>query len=211
MIKYTLNKYRPCLYRVSWTSKRYPLIRSCQRSIHSTKPINTEYNWINGLESLNSYMPGGYHPVMIDQILHNRYRIIDKLGYGGYSTVWLTLDQHNNRFVALKVCMADSSHDEIKVLKILNMGNSYRNDQHFIPQLLDEFTVDGPNGTHPCYAMTPTLCNIRTISFSQLFPIDVARALCYQLVRAVGYIHSQGYVHGGSVKLFLGYHQIYQC
>ncbi|KAK1144165.1 hypothetical protein N8T08_005829 [Aspergillus melleus] len=51
-----------------------------------------KYNWIDGTESLEKYRPGGYHPVMIGDILHGRYRIVDKLGFGGYSTIWLAQD-----------------------------------------------------------------------------------------------------------------------
>lgn len=29
---------------------------------------------------------------MIGDVLHERYQIVDKLGYGGYSTVWLARD-----------------------------------------------------------------------------------------------------------------------
>jgi serine/threonine-protein kinase SRPK3 len=34
-----------------------------------------------GGEHLERYEPGGYHPVMIDDLFHNRYRIVDKLGH----------------------------------------------------------------------------------------------------------------------------------
>lgn len=29
-----------------------------------------EYNWIQGLEALEDYEPGGYHPIMIGDTLH---------------------------------------------------------------------------------------------------------------------------------------------
>ncbi|GLA12639.1 hypothetical protein AnigIFM62618_008589 [Aspergillus niger] len=51
-----------------------------------------EYNWIKGVETLEEYVPGGYHPIMVGDLLHNRYCIVDKLGSGGYSTVWLAHD-----------------------------------------------------------------------------------------------------------------------
>jgi serine/threonine-protein kinase SRPK3 len=47
----------------------------------------TDYDWIGGVERLETYKPGGYHPVMIGDAMHTRYTIIDKQGFGGYSTV----------------------------------------------------------------------------------------------------------------------------
>jgi serine/threonine-protein kinase SRPK3 len=75
-----------------------------------------KYNWIDGVESLEKYKPGGYHPIMIGDILHSRYRIVDKLGFGGYSTVWLARDACLERYVAVKVGVADSSLRETNIL-----------------------------------------------------------------------------------------------
>jgi serine/threonine-protein kinase SRPK3 len=36
-------------------------------------PIPVEYRWIDRVERLELYEPKGYHPVMIDDLLHNRY------------------------------------------------------------------------------------------------------------------------------------------
>lgn len=35
-----------------------------------------EYKWIDGVEDLEMYEPGGYHPVMIGDILHARYHVV---------------------------------------------------------------------------------------------------------------------------------------
>lgn len=41
-------------------------------------------------ESIDRYCHGGYHPVRIGDVFNNgRYKIVSKLGYGVYSTVWL--------------------------------------------------------------------------------------------------------------------------
>lgn len=34
-----------------------------------------------------------YYPVRIGHLLNDKYRIISKLGYGAYSTVWLAKNQ----------------------------------------------------------------------------------------------------------------------
>ena len=44
------------------------------------------------VESPDRYQPGGYHPVHLGDVYHQRYRVIHKLGFGTYSTVWLARD-----------------------------------------------------------------------------------------------------------------------
>ena len=43
-------------------------------------------------ESPDRYRPGGYHPVHIGDFVHERYKVIHKLGFGTFSTVWLARD-----------------------------------------------------------------------------------------------------------------------
>ncbi|GAD97073.1 predicted protein [Paecilomyces variotii No. 5] len=159
-----------------------------------------EYNWIDGAETLENYSPGGYHPIMIGDILHGRYRIVDKLGFGGYSTVWLAQDTYLKNYVAVKVGIADSIIHETNVLWALSASQSSSPSTHrgrdSIPSVLDELKLHGPNGTHPCYTMAPARCNLREVSYSRLFSLEVARALSSGLALAVAYMHSQGYVHG---------------
>ena len=163
-------------------------------------PIFT-YNWIDGVESLEKYRPGGYHPIMIGDLLHERYRIVDKLGFGGYSTVWLARDTYLERYVAVKVGIADSITHESAILRALSAPSASSlpasRGRCFVPVLLDEFEVNGPNGSHRCYTTTPARCDLREVSFSRLFPLEVARALSGGLAMAIAYMHGQGYAHGG--------------
>ncbi|KAJ5577626.1 uncharacterized protein N7459_006590 [Penicillium hispanicum] len=141
-----------------------------------------EYNWVKGVESLEDYRPG------------------DKLGFGGYSTVWLARDIRVQRYVALKINTANSLQREAKILKALSAPLPRSSPVHpgggLISVFLDEFKVRGPNGEYTCYTMAPAQCNLREISFSRLFPLEVGRALSYGLAQAVAYTHSQGYIHG---------------
>lgn len=40
---------------------------------------------------------------MIGDLLHDRYRMVGKLGFGGYSTIWLFHDIHLELYVSVKV------------------------------------------------------------------------------------------------------------
>jgi serine/threonine protein kinase len=68
-----------------------------------------------------------------------------------------------------------------------------------IPSIIDRFEIQGPNGTHACYVAMParmSLSEAKDASYNRLFQLEVARALSAQLVLAVEYVHSQGFVHG---------------
>lgn len=107
------------------------------------------------------------------------------------------------QLVAVKIGIADSLPHEIKILRKLDTRSAKHADTPvticplYIPRILDEFELKGPNGSHPCYTTVPALCNLRQSSFSRLFRPDVARALVYELCLAVAFVHSRGVVHGG--------------
>ncbi len=43
-------------------------------------------------EDRGRYVPGGYHPVYLSEMFNKRYQVVQKLGHGLYSTVWLAKD-----------------------------------------------------------------------------------------------------------------------
>eukprot|EP00035_Acanthoeca_spectabilis_P010253 m.181722 g.181722 ORF g.181722 m.181722 type:complete len:112 (-) comp14966_c0_seq12:14121-14456(-) len=43
------------------------------------------------------YKKGGYHPVNIGDVFKRRYKVIEKLGWGHFSTVWLVADLEEQR------------------------------------------------------------------------------------------------------------------
>ena len=45
-------------------------------------------------ENLEGYRLGGYHSTIIGDTFHDgRYEVAHKLGFGGYSTIWLARDR----------------------------------------------------------------------------------------------------------------------
>lgn len=66
------------------------------------RPSSSDY-----VEDVELYRPGGFHPVHLgDTLSDGRYWIIHKLGFGGFSTVWLAREESQNRYVALKISTA---------------------------------------------------------------------------------------------------------
>jgi serine/threonine-protein kinase SRPK3 len=50
------------------------------------------------VEDLEAYTVGGYHPTTIKDIFDGgRYKVVHKLGWGGYSTTWLARDKDRER------------------------------------------------------------------------------------------------------------------
>lgn len=54
-------------------------------------------------EGLDDYKKGGYHPIFIGEVLMGRYVVLQKLGWGHFSTVWLARDVKYQTYVAIKV------------------------------------------------------------------------------------------------------------
>lgn len=174
--------------------------QSCQR--RDTKPWESPYQLIEDTENLDRYTPGGYHPVHIsDELNDGRYRIVDKLGHGGYSTIWLARDLMRARYVAVKIIIADASDCAHEASILNSLGKSTQKGHEAIPSLLDEFNVTGPNGTHKCIVIFPaqmSLFDSKEASTFRLFQPKVARSITAQLIQAIGFLHSRKTVHGGT-------------
>ncbi|KAM5357520.1 hypothetical protein ACJZ2D_016182 [Fusarium nematophilum] len=159
------------------------------------------FEHVEGVENLQYYRPGGYHPIDVGDRLYQRYRVVHKLGYGSSSTTWLAQDEQQSKYVAVKVGTADSVHKEVDILTRLADPALQGEDRGraLIPPVLDRFTIQGPNGSHPCFVTTPARCSLadtKEASSSGVFQLQVARSLAAQLTVAVTHIHKLGYVHG---------------
>jgi serine/threonine-protein kinase SRPK3 len=152
------------------------------------------------IERIYHYQPGGYHDISIGDVLNKRYRIVHKLGYGGYSTIWLARDEMTSKYAATKVATADSSDNETNILEYLRSRPGRGRD--LICPLLDRFKLTGPNGVHPCLVTTPARCSLSSDEGYRwgLFNLQVSRSIIAQVILAVGYVHDLGYVHGGELN-----------
>lgn len=131
-------RFRSFDTQYSATHRPYSTAHQKAKSMPSVR-----YKYIEEVEVLEDYQPGGYHPVQINDTLHNdRYQIVHKLGHGTFSTAWLALDRNSSTYVAVKVGTADADKGEVDILSRLAMADV---DEILIPRFLDSFIVKGPN------------------------------------------------------------------
>lgn len=169
---------------------------------------------IEDVEPFYMYDHDGYHPLNIGSPIGDRYRVVDKLGHGSYSTVWLARDKQLQRLVTVKVCTGEESRreSESKMLSLLaaiplEADGDPALGRDMMPSLLDTFQVQGPNGTHTCLvtaAASGSLSRSKRNSVSAPLDLHVARAIAAQLVLAVAYLHGNGIIHGGEPKSQVG-------
>uniref|UniRef100_A0A2K5HY64 non-specific serine/threonine protein kinase n=1 Tax=Colobus angolensis palliatus TaxID=336983 RepID=A0A2K5HY64_COLAP len=97
-------------------------------------------------EDPNDYCKGGYHLVKIGDLFNGRYHVIQKLGWGHFSTVWLSWDIQGKKFVAMKVVKSAEHYTETSA----RSSDPNDSNREMVVQLLDDFKISGVNGTHIC-------------------------------------------------------------
>ncbi|KAF8990019.1 kinase-like domain-containing protein [Cyathus striatus] len=158
-------------------------------------------------DSVEHYYVGGFHPIYVGDTFKDRYRVINKLGFGGYSTIWLVEDLLLKCFASLKVLSANSSANssELSISRHLQQqqekGDSHPGKDHVI-RIFDTFVIQGPNGTHHCIVTEILGINLneKVEDFygnnHDHFPPDVTKKLAAQVALGVAYLHKCGIIHG---------------
>ncbi|KAG7286209.1 hypothetical protein NEMBOFW57_008515 [Staphylotrichum longicolle] len=174
-----------------------------------------DYNIGVPAEDLGNYCPGGYHPILLNDRLHDgRYEIVHKLGFGSFSTIWLARDHREQRNVTIKVVVASKSDETARELDILSalkeQGDPAHPGRKHVSHLIESFHHEGPNGRHLCIVLGmlgPKLSSVVEDCPEYRLDGTLARSVSRQLLLAVVYLHSVGVAHGdihmGNVLLSL--------
>lgn len=159
-----------------------------------------------GVEQMDRYRPGGYHPVVIGDVFKDKYRVLNKLGNGVYATVWLVENTITGQFASLKIIVAEASTNAFELDVVYRIkenrtigafpGNEY------VMEIFDEFLLEGPNGVHLCIVselLGPSIQqpDLEEIFPEDCFPIGMAKKMCVQIVRGLAHLHRCKVVHGG--------------
>ncbi|XP_076849817.1 SRSF protein kinase 1b isoform X1 [Brachyhypopomus gauderio] len=150
-------------------------------------------------EDPNDYCKGGYHHVKIGDLFNSRYHVIRKLGWGHFSTVWLSWDIQAKRFVAMKVVKSaehytETALDEIKLLRAVRNNDPNDPSREKVVQLLDDFKISGVNGTHVCMVFEVLghhLLKWIIKSDYQGLPPPCVKSIIRQVLQGLDYLHTK--------------------
>ncbi|KAK3946019.1 kinase-like domain-containing protein [Diplogelasinospora grovesii] len=158
------------------------------------------------VEDLTRYKRYGLHPIILGDILpkpctcvsdlakKQRYRIVQKLGFGAFATVWLARDLIEKRYVAVKVCLGSDMPDlnrETEILSQLRETGRGKPGYQRVIQLFDVFVIEGPNGFHECL-VTEVISPLSDIDVMEQCSSEAIR----QIVEGFAFLHEQGIAHG---------------
>ncbi|KAF2761157.1 putative serine protein kinase Sky1 [Pseudovirgaria hyperparasitica] len=156
-------------------------------------------------EDSEDYCKGGYHPVQVgEQYKDGKYTIVRKLGWGHFSTVWLSRDNTTGKHVALKVVRSathytETAIDEIKLLKRVVEANKDHPGRAHVVSLLDSFTHRGPNGNHVCMVfevLGENLLGLIKRWNHRGIPMPLVKQITKQVLLGLDYLHREcGIIH----------------
>ncbi|KAH8754687.1 kinase-like domain-containing protein [Hyaloscypha sp. PMI_1271] len=161
---------------------------------------------LDDVEEIENYCPRGFHPINIEYEIEGRYKVVHKLGHGGFSAVWLARDKLTECYVALKIIVASIRQDckELGVLQTLLKETTCHPGRNSVISLLDNFMIEGSNVRHVCLVLQVAGPSTTSLNYS---PSAVARSqrlrshltlkVAKQIVQALGFVQAQGFCRGG--------------
>lgn len=174
-------------------------------------------------EGIDDYVKGGYHPVFKGEVLNGRYVILQKLGWGHFSTVWLSRDIKFGTYVAIKIQKSESRYleaafDEVEILqKAVKQAHNpdwlndlrqiyhtepnrkFESDDCHVVQLLNAFIYQGPYGRHFCMVFEILGVNLLEIIKRYDYkgiPLPICKEIGKQVLIGLHYLHKYcGIIH----------------
>ncbi|KFG79145.1 protein kinase-like protein [Metarhizium anisopliae] len=155
-------------------------------------------------EELPKYKAERYYPVLIGQVLQDRYQITGKLGFGGGSTVWACRDLKQDTALTVKICATGETGEkdarqEVAISDhIKSIDAPHHPGKELLRIALENFEIEGPNGNHECLLFA--LLGRPLTEFRKLFPgnaldSNVLRQTLLCIIMGLDFLHQVGVVH----------------
>ncbi|KAG7393952.1 SRSF protein kinase 2 [Phytophthora pseudosyringae] len=164
-----------------------------------------EYSSESEEEGESSYKPGGYHRVLVGEVYNSRFEVLEKLGWGHFSTVWKCLDRQTGAMVALKVQKSarhysEAAKDEIELLECTvhaartEYESMEQQEAIKVVRLVDSFEHKGPNGVHVCMVFEMMGDNLLTLIKYYNYrgvPMQLVQRLTRDMMEGLAFLHDK--------------------
>ncbi|CAH0475796.1 unnamed protein product [Peronospora belbahrii] len=164
-----------------------------------------EYSSESEDEGDSSYKPGGYHRVQIGEVYNRRFEVLEKLGWGHFSTVWKCLDRQTRNTVAMKVQKSarhymEAARDEIELLEYSvraakeTFESTEQQEAIKVVCLVDSFEHKGPNGVHICMVFEMMGDNLLTLIKYYNYrgvPLRLVQRLTKDMMEGLDFLHKK--------------------
>lgn len=154
-------------------------------------------------ESTYHYLNGSLFPIKgLPYDINEKYRIIEKLGFGGFSTVWLAIGIHKEnlgRWFAIKILKSNKSNQDDEN-KLKNDLRKLEEKSHSIVPCLDTFRIKSCYDTdnqHFCLVMKVSGPSLGAYVVTEKPPIDKRRLLAINSTKLLMEMHQNGIVLDG--------------
>lgn len=158
------------------------------------------------VEDEHDYRVGGYHTTKIGERFDNgRYIVLQKLGWGHFSTVWLCYDFKKEHHCAVKVQKSDPSYtdaawDEVTLLDVINTN---KNGNTPVVELQDVFEHVGPNGRHVCLVfevLSKSLLRLIKQANYKGIPLPFLKVISRQILLGLQFLHEKCHIIHTDIK-----------
>lgn len=175
-------------------------------------------------ETLPDYRSERFYPVSLGEVLHSRYQVVAKLGYGTSSTVWLGRDlkcvpklpttlmpfsdcgnafKSKGTFHTLKICTTgEDPSNEVTVSDLIKSIDAEHPGKALLRVAQDSFQIRGPNGSHQCLIFAPlglTYTKFRTLFPNNALNKDLLQQSLLMILLGLDFLHQAGVIHTGKV------------
>ncbi|KAI7085364.1 hypothetical protein KC356_g5953 [Hortaea werneckii] len=147
------------------------------------------------------YSSDAFYQARIGELLHARYQIIGKLGYGGHSTAWLCRDLRAHKYVVAKICENTDTSAEREVLAYtrINSLESSHTGSLLVRKMLDTFEINNKDRNHTCLIHEPLGMSLETCRCffpGGKFPDTMLKPILKHLILTLHFLHTEaGIVH----------------
>lgn len=127
------------------------------------------------------------------EILNNNYICLSKLGFGGYSSVWLSYDVKNNNCVAIKIFNSDSYDDGNK--EVQNLKKIHNLKSPYSINYLDNFETQYNDNIHYCVVLELMQSSLYSYRKKNNISLAEIKIISKQVLEFLQVLHRNNLVH----------------